>query len=270
MISAANHSCDPNVFVVFDGPIVSMRTLKPVAKDEELFVAYIDSTNSLHKRQQELMARFAFDCRCRKCQSDSASSGADKSADSLFSALESARQTSDRASAMRRLESILRQCSERNSWPLTQQPYAATRDELFASLCANNDLWAAMHHGIKRYFLIDSMLYPQPFHPVRVVHTWALLKVMMSLYDQADDANVQKLMRLGFDMVVPLWRLAKEVAGLVEQSHGRCHFANEVIEVASDIRNGITAGDPRNLELIESDPERHWQTFKSWKDILTY
>lgn len=63
-----NHSCDPNAFVIMDGSATSLRTLKPIKKDEEVFISYIDTTNPLSRRQSELEARWFFKCTCTKCQ----------------------------------------------------------------------------------------------------------------------------------------------------------------------------------------------------------
>ncbi|KAH8732873.1 hypothetical protein GQ44DRAFT_821129 [Phaeosphaeriaceae sp. PMI808] len=63
-----NHSCDPNAFVMMDGPLVSLRTLKSIKKDEEVYISYIDTTNPYHRRQSELKARWFFKCNCTKCQ----------------------------------------------------------------------------------------------------------------------------------------------------------------------------------------------------------
>jgi hypothetical protein len=63
-----NHSCDPNAFVMMDGASVSIRSLKPISKDEEVYISYIDATNPYHRRQSELKARWFFECHCTKCK----------------------------------------------------------------------------------------------------------------------------------------------------------------------------------------------------------
>ena len=70
MLGHINHSCDPNAFVMMDGPSVSLRTLKPIKKDEEVYISYIDATNPYYRRQSELKARWFFKCTCTKCQKD--------------------------------------------------------------------------------------------------------------------------------------------------------------------------------------------------------
>lgn len=66
-LGSINHSCDPNAYIMMDGPEVSVRTLRAIKKDEEICVSYIDTTNPMHRRQSELQARWFFACRCNKC-----------------------------------------------------------------------------------------------------------------------------------------------------------------------------------------------------------
>lgn len=67
--SLINHSCDPNSVMTFDGRSLSVRTLKEIARDDELTISYIDNTNPTHKRQDELMERYFFKCECTRCTS---------------------------------------------------------------------------------------------------------------------------------------------------------------------------------------------------------
>ncbi|KAF2733244.1 hypothetical protein EJ04DRAFT_275844 [Polyplosphaeria fusca] len=64
----ANHSCDPNAYIVMNGQEATIRSLRPVAKDEEILIAYNDTTNPYARRQSVLEARWFFTCRCSKCQ----------------------------------------------------------------------------------------------------------------------------------------------------------------------------------------------------------
>lgn len=67
-LSTMNHSCDPNAYIVMDGPAVSLRTLKPIKKNDEIYISYIDATNPYARRQSELKSRWFFTCKCTKCQ----------------------------------------------------------------------------------------------------------------------------------------------------------------------------------------------------------
>ncbi|KAL5116260.1 hypothetical protein ACEQ8H_005818 [Pleosporales sp. CAS-2024a] len=68
MLGHINHSCDPNAFIMMDGSSVSLRSLKPISKKEEIYIAYVDVTNPFHRRQTELANRWFFKCKCAKCQ----------------------------------------------------------------------------------------------------------------------------------------------------------------------------------------------------------
>ena len=68
MLGNFNHSCDPNAYIIMDGAEVNVRSLKPIKKDEEIFISYIDTTNPYSRRQHELKQRWFFTCKCTKCQ----------------------------------------------------------------------------------------------------------------------------------------------------------------------------------------------------------
>jgi hypothetical protein len=51
-----------------DGPALSFRTLKPIQKDSEIFISYIESTDSTKSRLDELAMRYYFNCNCTKCK----------------------------------------------------------------------------------------------------------------------------------------------------------------------------------------------------------
>ncbi|KAF2850643.1 SET domain-containing protein [Plenodomus tracheiphilus IPT5] len=63
-----NHSCAPNAYIMMDGAEISIRTLNPIKKDEEIYISYVDTTHPFHRRQSELSARWFFVCKCAKCQ----------------------------------------------------------------------------------------------------------------------------------------------------------------------------------------------------------
>ncbi|KAI7891755.1 uncharacterized protein EV154DRAFT_507132 [Mucor mucedo] len=65
-----NHSCNPNcMFVGLPDGKLSMRTIRPVSKDEELVVTYIDLYSDRDERRQELFETKHFWCKCKRCAS---------------------------------------------------------------------------------------------------------------------------------------------------------------------------------------------------------
>lgn len=53
---------------MFDGPKLSFCALRDIKKGEEVCISYIDASNPLQKRQQELQERFYFSCACSECK----------------------------------------------------------------------------------------------------------------------------------------------------------------------------------------------------------
>ncbi|RDL38590.1 SET protein [Venustampulla echinocandica] len=69
-LALANHSCMPNGFIMFDGRCVSIIALNPIKKDDNIFITYVDPTQSRDTRRAELRNRYFFDCNCEKCMDD--------------------------------------------------------------------------------------------------------------------------------------------------------------------------------------------------------
>lgn len=69
-LALANHSCSPNAVVVFDGRAISLRALTEIKQGEEIFISYIDSTQTRDKRRQELEYGYFFTCKCERCTND--------------------------------------------------------------------------------------------------------------------------------------------------------------------------------------------------------
>ncbi|KAJ2014784.1 mitochondrial import receptor subunit tom20, partial [Coemansia sp. S680] len=66
------HSCDPNAQAVFSEGTdkIAIKALKPVAKDEELRVSFVDPSLSKEDRQKLLKASYRITCTCPKCESE--------------------------------------------------------------------------------------------------------------------------------------------------------------------------------------------------------
>ncbi|KAJ3106138.1 SET and MYND domain-containing protein 3 [Phlyctochytrium planicorne] len=62
-----NHSCYPNCVIIFNGTKGSLRAIRDIEKDEELFVSYLDLGDDRKTRQAELTSRYFFSCQCHLC-----------------------------------------------------------------------------------------------------------------------------------------------------------------------------------------------------------
>ena len=66
-ISFVNHSCSPNACLVFDQNKAELRALKPIGKNEPIFIAYIDICKPREWRKKYLHDEYLFDCHCSRC-----------------------------------------------------------------------------------------------------------------------------------------------------------------------------------------------------------
>lgn len=65
-----NHGCNPNTaFIGLPNGQLAFRTIRPVNKDEELVVSYIDLYSDRDERRQELLMSKHFWCKCKRCTS---------------------------------------------------------------------------------------------------------------------------------------------------------------------------------------------------------
>ena len=65
-----NHSCNPNITYSVKGKGLVFKTLKPILKNEELFDSYIDYNLPKKERQDLLLKRYGFHCKCTKCMNE--------------------------------------------------------------------------------------------------------------------------------------------------------------------------------------------------------
>lgn len=184
------------------------------------------------------------------------------------------RNQKDDTIATKALENLMRTCKQTEMWPITRQPYANIRVDITSRMLSQNRLGLALFQMAKTYFLIDPILYPQDFHPVRVVHTWNLAKTLVQAYSSPNDssttidAGVEELFRREFDFVVPIVKLLRNLVGDVVKSHGKgSKLAMMVFTTARQVFEGV---GEHNLREIERDPLGMWAEFERWASYLEY
>lgn len=62
--SLINHSCDPNTFIVFEGNLLRLRSLREICAGEEITQCYTDVDMDVLTRRKMLKAEYFFDCHC--------------------------------------------------------------------------------------------------------------------------------------------------------------------------------------------------------------
>jgi len=315
---AANHSCDPNAVVVFEGAYLTFRALKDIHEKEEIFISYIDSTLPFHRRQNELLKRYYFRCSCVKCRkgmmqkedlfsvdprtlavgwhkaikelkhifleaTDLVTNSEDYLGDSQqlaelgtvqrysFHQLESGRQEVEYEKAIAYLNNGLQACLRTKIWPENRQPLAALREEAFQRLLTHRSdmLSLAFKYGWKLYFEVHPVQYPQPFHPVRVIHKWRLAMLTIALGSFLDvdvsrnNGPIAELLSQGVDFGVVVVGLMVEFQDNVKRSHGvDSEFARQAQSKIEEVKMDMTKDGIEMFRLPATRIEEQWRVLR--------
>lgn len=261
-----NHSCDYNATVGFDGEELFVKAIRPIKKDDQIFISYIDTTTPKAVRCRELSERYYFDCKCAKCVQD-----LDTEVDKQFSehkeALEiverNALQLMQSASAddskpeetIQHLEAAMHLLHQTSSWPLTRQPYASLRDKLIVSLLSAGNFSRAFTHAAIRYLRVDPVIY-DPAHPIRHIHAWVLAKlaIFLSQTFQSDPTDPVQLQEFGINFHFILWYILADLASRQLESCTMPSFRRLVGANFAQVHNEFKANgiDPSTAKPLVS------------------
>ena len=233
-----NHSCTPNTHIVFSGKSLSLRSLNSIEPGSELTIAYIDTTQVTATRKSELQSRYFFACKCPSCIAGTTNGMPDPTVDSNSSYIDSrALDLESQATklspneAATQLESALERLRR---YPTHRQPYANIQQKAFLNALTRQDWLGALKFALEAYLYIEPVHYPSSWHPVRVVKTWVLLKLIMNiaaLTHKGDDC-VRAIDRLEIDWDIVIVGLWNEVRDGVEMSHGEANPLAEGVKAA--------------------------------------
>jgi hypothetical protein len=247
----------------------------------------IDVTNSFERRQLELNDRYAFTCACSKCTkgptlqedlflqplnelpsqqlaeiithankyvakvhripANAPPTSVIKAIEDYTTNLIDECQHEAPDKVIRRLHDGLELLEGTKIWPIYRQPFPALYHELFVSYLNNKDYLPAFFQGLKTYFEVDPLLYPQTHHPTRVEHVWTLAMLTLFLAMEAPiDSSVdpigfiQSAELAGHDMGYLMYGLMGQGSDNIGKSHGlESTFAkmvkNKFYEVTADM-----------------------------------
>ncbi|MCJ1474303.1 hypothetical protein MMC13_002961 [Lambiella insularis] len=286
-----NHSCNPNTCISFSGPILSVRALRPIAEDTELTISYIDITNPAPIRRADLLARYFFTCTCPSCAAkpprtlnriDPPPALTSALPPSQLEALESRARSliqdslapallaREPAARLAPLQEALSLFAPHATYPPYRQPLAGLRAELVLALLATQQWVPALIHSLVAYFHIDPFLFPESIHPVRVVHKWVLLKLVLQVAaaGQEGDAAVRAFdARWGVEWGAVVFGLLLEVEGSVGGSHGlESGFARKVMREGEGLRGDLRGGPYGFQGPGRRDVEREWGLLRKAAD----
>lgn len=272
-----NHSCDYNSTVGFDGEELHVKAIRPIKKDEQIFISYIDTTTPYDIRRNELKERYFFDCQCAKCLQ-----GTDTFEDRFLSTpedmapLETAERAAlqlmqtataadiDPADAIEKLEAAMHTLHKTGAWPLTRQPYASLRDKLIISLLTAGNFARAFIHAAIRYIRIDPLVYDKA-HPIRHIHAWSLVRLTVFLSqdgfqpDPKDPVQIHDF-KLNFHYLI--WYVLAELTSTQLESCTVPSFkklvGNQFVQVHNEFKaNGLDPSKSRAVLAAEWNKLEH-------------
>ncbi|KAL4965633.1 S-adenosylmethionine-dependent methyltransferase [Aspergillus stella-maris] len=243
-----NHSCDYNAVPGFDGDELHIKAIRPIAKDEQITISYIDTTYPTRTRQKELKERYFFTCQCSKCSSiNKPPEPAGDAAKDAYALLESGNAGADKT----KLDAITKLLIA-SRLPKTQQPFVSILDEVIAAEISDSYKDAFLNSAL-RFSRMDPIVYPHPSHPLRAVHAWTLAKITVHISQVDPGLTIPEFIKgsgqISLDYGLLAWTLLAELHAKEDQYATVPGFRGMVKRAFAEVhgefmRNGM---DPRRM-----------------------
>ena len=247
---------------------MSLRSLTTIADGDEIVISYIDITEPTLRRQSTLQSRYYFKCACSACSSFS-TCGQPDTQSSLENTISATELTALEEKGYRSLDQVAKAASaeeqfteleetmalfavHKGHYPYWRQPWPSMRHQMKLAAISRQNWSEAIGHSLKAYFHIDPFLFPTKWHPVRIVGTYVLLKLVMEvsfwILGPEEDRSVQECLdRYQVDWVTVAWYLMQEVDEHIGKSHGvESAFAKDFNQLKE---NGVPK--PRSKTVID-------------------
>lgn len=266
----ANHSCQPNAFIVFSGRSLHLRSLTDIPKDTEITIAYTSTTDPSSTRQQELQTRWYFTCTCPVCSigpyalTDVYICPACKRTSIPDDSTMQCPACNHQAKAFSMPKDLDLSFLWRTGYlEPTRTPLPTMHEETMQRLLTEGDYKEALRHQMLLCSLVYPISYRQPHHPVRVTADFVLIALMLEvLHDPGND-----LIRYSIDWAKVVWAGLQMVCVAVVGSHGEdSGFARAVREKRDEVRKDLTKagfdwldkpekyqGEVKKLKLLVND-----------------
>ena len=261
--SRANHSCKPNVCMVYDGSRVQFRALEPFEPGREILVSYVDTNMPFRVRQAALKSTYHFTCTCARCAlgvnepgnaflplkkgfmakpelpnfpsftpkkmgqpKDPQYAVGDTQEQKLLGSLQEMAYDAMKGKlkgpyGLPGQEAMMDLLFQTGAWKLTRAPLPELLRVQMVAWLSTQDYDVAFVAALKLHCHVDPMLYPEPFHPVRVVNSWTLLQLMRFLSTEEESILCQYCRQKGLDLPIATLPLLKEIHKQAAKSHGR-------------------------------------------------
>lgn len=190
-----NHSCDPNAYVRFDiSPpsvptshalygSITVITLRPIAQDEQITIAYIDPTIPFAQRQRDLKTRYHFQCRCHLCLPGHVSTAQDNIIKLQESAQQHLRQVhvGDEGRHVDSIRASMSELARSNAFEIHHYPWPQLRKQMLIGLLQLESFENAFIQCGILVRKIHPLLYTDETHPVCLAELWTLSQIGLHL-----------------------------------------------------------------------------------------
>ena len=162
-------------------------------------------------------------------------------------------------------------CKDSGMWPVYREPYETFRESDRDVSIGRDDLVTACAHAAVSYCDVLPVMYPQRFHPLRLVGTWTLLCLINSITPQ-DFAKILSLEAAqGLDLGTVSYTLAHEVIENVGLSHGNeCRFFGVATGYAKEVLEGLREANPIMFEMAPKISEHQMTLLKRLGAYVDY
>jgi hypothetical protein len=117
-------------------------------------------------------------------------------------------------------------------WPITRAPLPALYQQYSVACLGARRYNEALIALIRLYTLIDPTIYPQAYHPVRIVHAWVLATLAKAVSSEPDTPFCKALQACGVDLPILFLALLQEIHNQIPRSHGVQSSFGKTIETA--------------------------------------
>ena len=185
-----NHSCAPNAVIAFNHRTLNLHALETINSGFEIAINYVSIANVKSLRHQELRETWFFDCKCVKCSSslepDLCLETQRRRYERLKATWDANVSNNDNAESPHNqlLFLKLRQdILDELSWPKEYEPrIQVLHEQLMTAIDAGKWIFA-VRYALERYMDYDPLVMPQrqPWHLVRVINSFVLLKLIAAM-----------------------------------------------------------------------------------------
>ncbi|QSL64389.1 hypothetical protein MERGE_001690 [Pneumocystis wakefieldiae] len=222
-ISRMDHSCYPNATLVFERNKIALRSLQKISMDQEITISYINVNNTQKSRQDELLSRYYFLCKCIRCKFPEKVESylvlRNCMSTETFSHLEMLinKAFSEKNINIMRALSMLHRLK---GWDAVLYPLNELHKLALIYFLDENRIYNAFCHALFIHLIGNRVFnkYMVDFNPIYVIQKFLLIKLI--IFQASENYETQFKQINAKDMMLYVYKLLYDVIKLSYKSHG--------------------------------------------------